>query len=92
MMKPADSDADGAADAFDVFPDNVSEYADTDGDGVGDNADVYPTDASETADTDGDGVVITRMLSRMTPVNRWMRTGMELARTRTLTTTMRTLA
>ena len=27
----ADSDGDGAADAFDVFPDNVSEYADTDG-------------------------------------------------------------
>ena len=35
----SDSDGDGYADAFDVFPSNASEWLDTDGDGLGNNAD-----------------------------------------------------
>ena len=42
-----DSDGDGAADAFDAFPENHSEFTDTDGDGIGNNTDT---------DDDGDGV------------------------------------
>ena len=64
-----DADDDNAADLFDAFPDDASEYLDTDGDGVGNNADadddgdgvddavdVFPLDSTESADTDGDGV------------------------------------
>ncbi len=51
-----DTDDDGVADRFDVFPQDPSETTDTDGDGVGDNADVFPEDPTETIDSDGDGV------------------------------------
>ena len=64
-----DLDGDNAADLFDAFPDDASEYLDSDGDGVGNNADPdddndgvddvsddFPLDASESLDTDEDGV------------------------------------
>ena len=68
-MFESDIDGDGAADAFDVFPENHSEVSDTDGDGIGNNADpdddndgvadaqdVFPLDATETTDADSDGI------------------------------------
>ncbi len=51
-----DTDADGVADALDVFPTDPNEWADSDGDGVGDNRDVFPSDPLETLDSDSDGV------------------------------------
>ncbi|MFP6640178.1 MAG: thrombospondin type 3 repeat-containing protein, partial [Myxococcota bacterium] len=51
-----DRDGDGVDNAFDAFPDDVTEWLDGDGDGVGDNADALPTDPTEILDTDGDGL------------------------------------
>jgi hypothetical protein len=51
-----DSDGDGHADNYDIFPSNKLEWADLDGDGVGDNSDAFPNDSTETVDSDRDGV------------------------------------
>ena len=64
-----DTDGDNAADFFDAFPDDGSEFSDFDGDGVGNNADTDDdndglTDDEELSlgldplnpDTDGDGI------------------------------------
>ena len=50
-----DRDGDGVDNAFDVFPDDATEWLDGDGDGVGDNADAFPSDPTEWSDHDQDG-------------------------------------
>ena len=44
VLEP-DSDGDGVADVYDLFPSDPEEWADTDGDGVGDNGDPMPNNA-----------------------------------------------
>jgi len=64
-----DADGDGAADAFDAFPEDINEWSDLDGDLIGDNADTdddndnvpdtedaFPLDPNESVDTDLDGI------------------------------------
>lgn len=64
-----DSDDDGVADTYDLFPLDPNETLDTDNDGIGDNTDTdgdndgvedsldaFPFDPTETTDTDLDGI------------------------------------
>ena len=50
-----DSDLDGVADVYDMFPEDPLDWIDSDGDGVGDNSDKLPDDPSQWQDEDGDG-------------------------------------
>lgn len=63
-----DTDNDGIADVFDIFPDDINEWVNFDGDDEGDNADLdddndliadiddaFPLDSTESIDSDNDG-------------------------------------
>ena len=51
----SDLDGDDAADAFDRFPNDATEFKDSDNDGVGDNADAFVDDPAASVDSDADG-------------------------------------
>jgi hypothetical protein len=55
-VKLPDSDGDKYPDAYDVFPNDPTEWLDTDGDSIGNNKDNFPDDPTEWIDTDRDNI------------------------------------